>query len=292
MENRIMSEEVAKYTIKDSVFTNLFQDKKYLIQLYKTLHPEDTDATEDELSDITIHNILTDDIYNDLGFLKGDRLLILAEAQSSWTTNVIIRMLIYLMSTYQDYFERTKQNLYKSKKVKMPKPELYVIYTGDRKSQPEYLSLSEEFFDGQECFMDVKVKVLYGEDKDDIISQYVTFTKVYNEQMKKYGRTRQAVMETIRICKDRNVLKEYLQECEKEVVSIMLAMYDEREILLSYIESEKYEAVEEATKKNAKETAVQMLKDGELSVEQIARYVPALSVEEIIQLQDELLQTV
>jgi hypothetical protein len=77
-----MNKEVAKYTIKDSVFTNLFQDKKYLIQLYKTLHPEDVDATEDELSDITIHNILTDDIYNDLGFLKGDRLLILAEAQS------------------------------------------------------------------------------------------------------------------------------------------------------------------------------------------------------------------
>jgi hypothetical protein len=288
MENRIMSEEVAKYTIKDSVFTNLFQDKKYLIQLYKTLHPEDTDATEDELSDITIHNILTDDIYNDLGFLKGDRLLILAEAQSSWTTNVIIRMLIYLMSTYQDYFERTKQNLYKSKKVKMPKPELYVIYTGDRKSQPEYLSLSEEFFDGQECFMDVKVKVLYGEDKDDIISQYVTFTKVYNEQMKKYGRTRQAVMETIRICKDRNVLKEYLQECEKEIVSIMLAMYDEKEILLSYIESEKYEAAKET----AKETAVQMLRMGKLSVDEIAQCVPALSVEEIIQLQDELLQTV
>jgi hypothetical protein len=120
------------------------------------------------------------------------------------------------MSTYQDYFERTKQNLYKSKKVKMPKPELYVIYTGDRKSQPEYLSLSEEFFDGQECFLDAKVKVLYGEDKDDIISQYVTFTKVYNEQMKNYGRTRQAVMETIRICKDKNVLKDYLESREKE----------------------------------------------------------------------------
>jgi hypothetical protein len=45
-ENRIMNEEVAKYTIKDSVFTNLFQDKKYLIQLYKTLHPEDMEAIE------------------------------------------------------------------------------------------------------------------------------------------------------------------------------------------------------------------------------------------------------
>ena len=31
-----------KRKIKDSVFTNLFQDKKYLLQLYKALHPEDT----------------------------------------------------------------------------------------------------------------------------------------------------------------------------------------------------------------------------------------------------------
>ena len=61
--NGINETEIAKYTIKDSVFTNLFQDKKYLIQLYKVLHPEDTDITEKELKDITIHNILTDDIY-------------------------------------------------------------------------------------------------------------------------------------------------------------------------------------------------------------------------------------
>ena len=238
VENRIKDEEVAKHTIKDSVFTNLFQDKKYLIQLYKTLHPEDTEVTEDELSDITIHNILTDNIYNDLGFIRGNRLLILVEAQSTWTTNIIIRSLMYLMTTYQDYFKKTNQNIYKSKKVTFPKPELYVIFTGEREEHPEYMSLSEEFFDGQECFLDVHVKVLYGSGKDDIISQYVTFTKVYDEQRKKHGRTRKAVTETIRICKDKNVLKEYLEEREKEVENIMLAMYDEKEILLEYIESE------------------------------------------------------
>ena len=57
--------EIAKYTIKDSIFTNLFQDKKYLIQLYRALHPEDTETTEDELKDITIKNILVDACYND-----------------------------------------------------------------------------------------------------------------------------------------------------------------------------------------------------------------------------------
>ena len=294
-DSRINDAEIAKYTIKDSVFTNLFQDKKYLIQLYRALHPEDVDVTEDELTDITIHNILTDDIYNDLGFLVGDRLLILVEAQSTWTVNIIIRSLIYLMTTYQDYFTRTKQNLYKSKKVKLPKPELYVIYTGDRKEHPEYLSLSEEFFGGKEGFLDVKVKVLYGDEEDDIISQYVTFTKVYNEQMKVHGRTREAIMETIRICKDKNVLKEYLESREKEVVSIMLAMYDEKEILREYIESEKYEAAQEAAKEAAKEadrrTAIQFLKEG-FSVEQIARCIPALSIDEVRKLQEELLQTV
>ena len=49
----------AKYTAKDSVFSTLFQDKKYLIQLYRALHPEDTETTEDALMDITIRNVLT-----------------------------------------------------------------------------------------------------------------------------------------------------------------------------------------------------------------------------------------
>ena len=43
----------AKRTAKNSVFLDLFQDKKNLLKLYKTLHPEDTDATEDTLERAT-----------------------------------------------------------------------------------------------------------------------------------------------------------------------------------------------------------------------------------------------
>ena len=70
-------------------------------------------------------------------------------------------------------------------------------------------------------------------------------------------------------------------------VSITLAMYDEKEILREYIESEKYEAAKEADRK----TAIQLLKEG-FSVEQIARCIPALSIDEVRKLQEELLQTV
>lgn len=288
VENRIKDEEVAKHTIKDSVFTDLFQDKKYLIQLYRTLHPEDQDTTEEQLSDITIHNIMTNDVYNDVGFMVGEKLLILTEAQATWTENIAVRILIYLMVTYQDYIKKTKQNVYKSKKIRLPKPEMYVIYTGDRKERPEYISLAEEFFDGQNIFLDAKIKVLYGSDKDDIISQYVTFTKVYDEQRKLHGRTRKAVTETIRICKDKNVLKEYLEEREKEVENIMLAMYDEKEILLEYIESERHEAEKKADKR----TAIQMIKAGRMSVDEVMQFFPSLTSDDVKELQEELLQSV
>ena len=123
----------------------------------------------------------------------------------------------------------------------------------------------------------------------------MTFTKVYNEQMKQYGRTRETIMETIRICKDKNVLREYLQSREKEVVSIMLAMYDEKEILREYIEYEKYHAAKEAAKKatkEAKENAIKMIKAGKLSIEDIPQFFTSLTPEDIKEIKKELMQTV
>jgi len=64
-----------KRTAKNSVFLDLFQDKENLLALYKTLHPEDTDATEDTLDIVTIDNVLTDNLYNDLGIMAGNNKL-------------------------------------------------------------------------------------------------------------------------------------------------------------------------------------------------------------------------
>ena len=79
--------------------------------------------------------------------------------------------------------------------------------------------LSEEFFpDMEDISLDVKVKLIYGDIEDDIIGQYEIFTNVYDEQRKLYGRTRKAIEETIRICKKRNVLKEYLESREGGII--------------------------------------------------------------------------
>ena len=279
-----MQEIMAKRTAKNSVFLDLFQNKSYLLKLYKTLHPEDTAATEDSLTDVTIENVLTDNLYNDLGFIVDNKLMILVEAQSTWTMNILVRVLLYLAQSYHEYLQRTSQNYYKSKKVKIPKPELYVIFTGDREQKPEIISLSREFFGGADTDIEVKAKVIYESDTDDIINQYIIFCKVFNEQTKQYGMTKAAVMETIRICKDRNVLVEYLLEREKEVVTIMMSLFDEEQIMKSFIKSERHDA--------DRKTAERMIKKGKLSLEEIADYVPTLSLEELKELEAEVMQLI
>lgn len=98
-------------------------------------------------------------------------------------------------------------------------------------------------------------------------------------KMKLYGRTKKAILETIRICKDRNVLREYLESREKKVVDIMMVLYDQEEAIQMYGESERYgEKVE---------TATRMIADGDLPIDKIAKY-SGLALEKVIELQKEL----
>ncbi len=282
-----MAQNTPKRKIKDSVFTNLFQNKKYLLRLYKALHPEDSAVTEDDIKDVTINHILVDADYNDLGFSVNGRLVILVESQSTWTLNIIIRALMYLIQTYHDYFKRTKQNLYGYKKVNMPKPELYVIFTGEKpKNPPNTISLSQDFFDGEKIAIDAEVKVLYQEDENNIIGQYIIFCKVYNEQTKKYGQTRKAVTETIRICKDRNVLKEYLENKEQEVVDIMMTLFDDEQVLEAYAK----DINDNATYREARENAKIMLKNRRITVEEIPSFFPKLTLKDAKELEAEVMQ--
>ena len=231
---------------------------------------------------MTIKNVLTDNLYNDLGFIANNKLMILMEAQSTWTVNILIRVLLYLAQSYHEYFQRTSQDYYKSRKVRMSKPELYVIFTGNKGRKPDSILLSEKFFKGADIDIEVKAKVIYESDTDDIINQYSIFCKVFNEQTKQHGMTQKAVMETIRICKDRNVLREYLAQREKEVVTIMMSLFDEEQIMKSFIRSERHDT--------DRETAERMIRKGKMSLEEIADYVPSLPLEELKELEAEVMQ--
>ena len=104
----------------------------------------------------------------------------------------------------------------------------------------------------------------------------------FNEQIKEHGMTKQAVTETIRICKDRNILKQYLSSKEVEVVTIMMSLFDDEQIMRTY--------TKDIEKETERKTAERMIKKGKMTLEEIADYIPALSFDELKEIEAEVMQ--
>ena len=255
---------------KDSIFVNLFSNKEYILQLYRELHPEDTSVTVSDISVRTLKAILVNTIYNDLGFVVKnkdvDRFVILVEAQSKWNPNMTLRMLFYIAETYRKYLKATKQSEHSGTKVKLPKPELYVVYTGDdKKNVPETMSFADDYFDGDSP-IDLKVNILSKVDTSTISGQYIGFCKVYNEQRKQHGNTPKCIDETIRICMEKGYLPDYLSEHREEVITMMSELFDEQAQRDAYNEARDQEMLN----KGKEAVAVNLLALDNMSHEQIA----------------------
>ena len=176
----------------------------------------------------TEENVLSTGIYNDLGIQVRDRLLLLIEAQTNFSINIALRVLLYLADTYKRYVEGHKLDLYGSKPVRVPRPELYVIYTGNRKQVPETVLLSD-LYEGKGD-AEIRVKVLRGGKEGDILSQYVRFCQIADAARRQHGNGPEAIDGMLRQCKEENILMPFLATRQKEVRDIMGLLFDDATI--------------------------------------------------------------
>lgn len=245
-----------KRALKDSVFTLMFGQPEYAVQLYRALHPEDTEVTAEECKVVTLESILTVGQYNDLGLQVRDRLLLLVEAQSTFSVNISLRMLMYVAATYKEYVEEQKLDLYGSRPVRIPRPELYVIYTGTRREVPDVLRLSD-LYEG-EGGLDLQARVCRYRGAGDILDQYVRFCEIADENRRRHGRTRRAVEEILRQCGEENVLASFLASRRKEVCDIMVTLFDQEKVM----EIWKYNTAREAKEEGMQQGMQQGMRQG------------------------------
>ena len=67
---------------------------------------------------------------------------------------------------------------------------------------------------------------------------------------------------TIRICKDRNILKEYLMRREVEVITIMMSLFDNEQIMKTYWKDMENTLSDEIVHQKDRETAERLIKKG------------------------------
>ena len=245
-----MSKKIRR-AVKDSVFTTLFGETKYTLDLYRSLHPEDTTTTEDDIKIITIKNILVTGMFNDLSFLIGQKLMIFAEAQSTFSVKLAIRLFLYYAESLREYISDMEIDLYsdsdilgyRTKRIvdnkviksdpifSLPTPEFYVIYTGDKKDVPDTIDFADLYLpssDGTKK-VNLSVKIIRSSSREgDYVSQYFRFCKAANEMRKTYSHDLNlAVKKLTEYCLLNNILADFVKKHENEVFTMMDILFNQ-----------------------------------------------------------------
>ncbi|EHL10050.1 hypothetical protein HMPREF9629_01042, partial [Peptoanaerobacter stomatis] len=116
------------------------------------------------------------------------------------------------------------------------------------------IKLSDTYKEKQDLpQLELTINIIETSYQHKIIWQYIEFCRILNEQAKKYGYTKEMIEETIKICTDEDILKEYLSKRKKEVMSIMSTLFSQEEVTKFVIEEEREEAKKEGKEEGRKE---------------------------------------
>ena len=221
---------------KDSVFVDLFyQDetaKKNLLSLYNALH--DTNY-EDEtiIRKVKIDDVLYKNFKNDISCEVNGLVLVFGEHQSTINRNMPLRCLMYVGRAYEQLVDSKAR--YRTTLVKIPTPEFYVFYNGE-KEQPleQVLTLSDAFMNPVgENSVELKVKVInINSDKAHEVLDKCGILKEYSQfisTVRKYSEEERAIKKAIKECIEKGILADYLKRKGSEVENMLIAEYSYEE---------------------------------------------------------------
>lgn len=285
--------------IKSSVFVDLFADdekdgKKNFLSLYNAIHGTDLKLEETEL----VHKKIPQSIYkpfdNDISMIINGRLIVLIEHQSTPNNNMPLRFLEYYVHLL--YGIVPAEARYREKLYKIPSPEFYVFYNGDKKLEQEFtMKLSDAFIAEQAvplCELKVKFMNIRGIEGENlpvvqncgILKEYCEFMDiVFKYQSELKGKPTKEQMEgcydkAIKEAISKGILVDYLTRKGTEVRNMFFGEYD-------YDLDMKVKA-QEAAENKAEEVARNCLKEGD-SPEKVARCI-GLPLDQVLELQKQI----
>ena len=213
---------------KDSVFVNLFSYPEYQMQLYKELFPADTTIKQEDLELYKVDRVLTNHPYNDLGLLARKKLIVLAEAESEWSVNIIYRLGGYYYDSMEQFTTQMGMNPHQKAKIDLLDVDAFVIYPGKEKV-PDTISLREVFFGGDKSKPDFIATVIHGDRKPGILQEYMGFCRVLDEQRAIHRgdpAPEKWIEATVEESIKKGYLVRYLSDHKTEVQKIMFEMYN------------------------------------------------------------------
>ena len=220
---------------KDSVFVDLFSEdrtaKANFLALYNALHGTDYQSTA-ILKNTRLKQVLYMSFANDVSYLVDNKIIVLAEHQSTINPNMPIRCLEYIARLYEQFYKSKEK--YSRKQLAIPTPEFYVFYNGKEPYRGDsLLKLSDSFTQKHDEYaLELSVKVVnINYDKASeilkrckLLEQYSLFVDAVRRNIavdKEHG-----FEKAIKECIQNDILREYLQRKSKEVLNMLIGEYD------------------------------------------------------------------
>ena len=272
---------------KDSLFVDLFyQDetaKKNLLSLYNALH--DTNY-EDEtiIRKVKIDDVLYKNFKNDISCEVNGLVLVFGEHQSTINRNMPLRCLMYVGRAYEQLVDSKAR--YRTTLVKIPTPEFYVFYNGE-KEQPleQVLTLSDAFMNpAGENSVELKVKVInINSDKAHEVLDKCGILKEYSQfisTVRKYSEEERAIKKAIKECIEKGILADYLKRKGSEVENMLIAEYSYEEDIQVKQEEARQEGILQGIQQGVQQGVQQgLILSGKIF--QTVREIPDLTNEQI-----------
>ena len=236
----------AKRTYKDSMFRDIFNDKKRLQRLFKALSGRLVPLRDIKIT--TLRGTFFDDVKNDISFLVGDLFVVLLEHQSTPSPDMPVRMLWYVARLYRQYLDARLP--YRHTQAPLPAPMFFVFYNGTEEMPEKWeLRLSDAFGENTGA-MELVVTVYnvnYAENREILekcqdLKAYSLFVARVRENAQKGMKLGQAVIEAIRYSEEHDILKEYFEQIEQEEVIDMVSVKWDPELAKQVWMEEAHEA--------------------------------------------------
>ena len=223
---------------KDTLFRRYFNDKNHLLSALNALLG--TDATDpNEITINTLDGIFFDKVKNDISCEFRGRYLVLIEHQSTINYNMPLRCLFYVSELYKNIVEPNKEKIFQTGMMKLPCPEFFVLYNGNRKvSAVQTMKLSEAFKDNENINLELIVKQYninegYNEElisKSKDLKFYCTFINrvKYNKNL---GMSKEeAIHEAYRFCYTLDLQIDFLENYKQELGGMYWFEYDPKSV--------------------------------------------------------------
>lgn len=249
-----------KRNVQDSFFLSIMRQKKYLLNVIRSLLPDQKIEAKDVKIDL-IEYAIAGGIYNDISVSVKDQYIVFMEAQSTWNNNMPLRLLMYIAEYYQKYVKEHDLDIYSGKAVEIPMPRFYVVYTGAEKPKRNKITFQDIY---PECTsLNLEAEILSLRNTEGVLAEYIALSLNYksryndlrNKQVSVEEARKTAVVETIEKFSKGFTISPYIKKNKKEVIDMLDIMYDQEYVFKTALRNARREGKAKAEKKAEKEIA-------------------------------------